>query len=158
GTRIGLDDFLFNWFHNSGRPAHCRGCDPLTSSGWAQLVSIESEDGETITVTFADGVADPEWFAHLGPSPYPAHVAEAAGFDWRTPRGMGAASEYFRDTVPTWSGGPYLIESVVPDQRAVLVPNPAWYGEVRPTLDRIVKEVIPNQGDWPVALANGELH
>ena len=70
---------------------------------------------------------------------------------------MGAASAYFRDTVPTWSGGPYVIESVVKDQRAILVPNPRWYGKEKPTLTRIVKEVLTNQADWPAALANGEI-
>ena len=69
---------------------------------------------------------------------------------------MGQSSEHFRDTVPTWSGGPYLIDSVVAGERVVMVPNPRWYGEVQPTLERIVKEVVPATG-WALAVQNGEL-
>jgi peptide/nickel transport system substrate-binding protein len=156
GFAISADDFRFNWFHNSGRADHCEGCDPADTTGWSDVASVEST-GRIVTIALNAGVHDPEWFARFGPSPYPAHVATGAGIDWRTPKGMGAASAYFRDTVPTWSGGPYLIESVVKDQRAILVPNPRWYGKEKPTLTRIVKEVLTNQADWPAALANGEI-
>ena len=156
GVAMSADDFRFNWFHNSGRADQCEGCDPADTTGWSDVASIEST-GNTVTIALRPGVHDPEWFARLGPSPYPAHVATRAGMDWRTPAGMGAASAYFRDTVPTWSGGPYVIESVVKDQRAVLVPNPRWYGREKPTLTRIVKEVLTTQADWPAALANGEI-
>ena len=156
GVAISAEDFRFNWFHNSGRVDQCDGCDPADTTGWSDVASIES-NGSTVTITLNAGVHDPEWFARFGPSIYPAHVATRAGIDWRTPAGMGAASAYFRDTVPTWSGGPYLIESVVKDQRAILVPNPRWYGKEKPTLTRIVKEVLTNQADWPAALANGEI-
>lgn len=156
GVPIDADDFRFNWFHNSGRADQCEGCDPGDTTGWSDVASVEST-GRTVTITFKPGVHDPEWFARFGPSSYPAHVAASAGLDWRTPKGMGAASAYFRDTVPTWSGGPYIIDSVVKDQRVILVPNPRWYGKEKQTVTRIVKEVLTNQGDWPAALANGEI-
>lgn len=156
GVPISADDFRYNWFHNSGRPDQCVGCDPVDTTGWADVASVESSD-RTVTVTYKAGVHDPEWFARFGPSPAPAHVATKAGFDWHTPKGMGASSAYFRDTVPTWSGGPYLIQSTVPDQRVIMVPNPKWYGRNTPSLTKIVKEVITNQSDWPAALANGEI-
>lgn len=156
GDPIEADDFRYNWFHNSGRADQCEGCDPAVTAGWSDVASIEST-GRTVTITYRAGVHDPEWFARFGPSPHPAHIAAKAGIDWRTPKGMGAASAYFRDTVPTWSGGPYLIDSVVTDQRVILVPNPRWYGKEKPTLTRIVKEVVINQADWPAAVANGEL-
>ena len=158
GEPIGADDFRLNWRHNSGRPDHCVGCEPADTTGWAQVASIDaSRDGRTVTITLRDGARDLEWFARFGPSTYPAHVAAAAGKDWRTPRGLGAASRYFRDTVPTWSGGPYVIERAVADRRVVLVPNPRWYGRVAPTLDRIVKEVVSDPPSWATAVANGEL-
>lgn len=156
GVPIDADDFRYNWFHNSGRADQCEGCDPGDTTGWKDIESIESS-GRTVTITYKAGAHDPEWFARFDPSPHPAHVATKAGIDWRTPGGMGAASAYFRDTVPTWSGGPYLIASVVTDQRVIMVPNPRWYGKEKPTLTRIVKEVVTNQADWPAALANGEL-
>ena len=156
GTPISADDFRYNWFQNSGRPDQCDGCDAALTTGWSDIESIDSS-GRSVTITLKAGVHDPEWFTQFGPSPYPAHIAANAGFDWHTPKGMGAASAYFRDTVPTWSGGPYLIDSVVKDQRVIMVPNPRWYGKEKPTLTRIVKEVLTNQADWPTALANGEL-
>ncbi|MGH9224147.1 MAG: ABC transporter family substrate-binding protein [Acidimicrobiales bacterium] len=156
GVPIDADDFRFNWFHNSGRPDQCEGCEPGDTTGWEDVASIETT-GRTVTITLKAGVHDPEWFARFGPSYYPAHIAAKAGIEWRTSKGMGAASAYFRDTVPTWSGGPYLIDSVVKDQRVILVPNPRWYGKEKPTLTRIVKEVLTNQSDWSAALANGEL-
>ena len=158
GEPIDVDDFLLAWFHNSGRDDQCIGCEPADTTGWELVETIEGgDDGKTVTITLREGTADAEWFAHFGPSHFPAHVAEAEGFDWRTPEGMGQASEHFVTTAPTWSAGPYRFESIVPDERAILVPNPRWYGEVRPTLDRIVLEVIPNAGDYALAVQNGEL-
>lgn len=158
GEPIDVDDFRFAWFHNSGREDQCVGCEPADTTGWELIDSIEAtDDGRTVTITLQDGAADAEWYAHFAPSPYPAHVAEAEGFDWRTPAGMGDASGYFTTTAPTWSGGPFLLESVVADERAILVPNPRWYGEEEPALDRVVLEVLANPGDWSVAIRNGEL-
>jgi peptide/nickel transport system substrate-binding protein len=158
GTAIDVDDFRFAWFHNSGREDQCTGCNPADVTGWELVDRIDSsDDGKTVRITLRDGATDAEWFAHFWPSQYPAHVAEAQGFDWHTPPGMGEASQYFAATAPTWSGGPYVIERAIPDERVTLVPNERWYGAVRPTLDRIVLEVIPNPGDWVLALQNGEL-
>jgi peptide/nickel transport system substrate-binding protein len=157
GTPITVDDFRYTWFHQSGRADQCTGCNPKFTIGWEDVASVEgSENGRTVTITLQDGVTNAEWFALFEPSSNPAHLATAAGFDWHTPEGMGQSSEYFRDTVPTWSGGPYLIDSAVPGERVVMVPNPRWYGEVQPTLDRIVKEVVPATG-WALAVQNGEL-
>lgn len=157
GTPITVDDFRYTWFHQSGREDQCTGCNPKYTVGWEDVASVEgSDDGRTVTITLQDEAKNAEWFALFEPSPYPAHAATAAGFDWRTPEGMGKSSEHFRDTVPTWSGGPYLIDSVVAGERVVMVPNPKWYGEVQPTLERVVKEVVPTTG-WALAVQNGEL-
>ncbi len=157
GTPITVDDFRYTWFHQSGREDLCTGCNPKYTIGWEDVTSVEgADDGRTVTITLEDGVTNAEWFALFEPSPYPAHVAAEAGFDWETPEGMGQSSEHFRDTVPTWSGGPYLIDSATPGERVVMVPNPEWYGEVQPTVERIVKEVVPSTG-WALAVENGEL-
>ncbi len=157
GVPISVDDFRYTWFHQSGREDQCTGCNPKFTIGWEDVAGVAgSDDGRTVTITLDDGVTNAEWFALFEPSPYPAHLATAAGFDWETPEGMGQSSEHFRDTVPTWSGGPYLIDSAVAGERVVMVPNPKWYGEVEPTLERIVKEVVPSTG-WALAVQNGEL-
>jgi peptide/nickel transport system substrate-binding protein len=157
GTPISADDFRYTWFHQSGREDQCTGCNPKYTVGWEDVASVEgSDDGRTVTITLQDGVTSAEWFALFEPSPYPAHLATETGFDWHTPEGMGASSEHFRDTVPTWSGGPYLIDSVVAGERVVMTPNPRWYGAVEPTLERIVKEVVPAEG-LTLAIRNGEV-
>jgi peptide/nickel transport system substrate-binding protein len=157
GQPIDVDDFRYEWFHQSGRPDQCTACNPKYTVGWEDVAQVDgSDDGRTITITLKDGVIDAEWFALFEPSPNPAHVATAKGFDWRTPAGMQASSEYCRDTVPTWSGGPYAIDRVVPGARVVMVPNPAWYGAVAPTLDTLVKEVVPAT-DLATAIQNHEV-
>jgi peptide/nickel transport system substrate-binding protein len=154
GTPIDVDDFLWAWYHNSGREDHCVGCEPRTTAGWEDVSSIEgSDDGRTVTITLEEGATNPEWFAWFDLS-YPAHVS---GADWTTPEGMGESSDYVATTIPDWSGGPYLVEQWVPDERMVMVPNPDWYGDTTPTLDRVVKQVIVDQASWLPALRNREI-
>lgn len=155
GTPISVDDFLWDWYHNSGDESLCIGCNPRSTQGYEDIDSIVgSDEGRTITITLKEGVRSAEWFARYGTISYPAHVS---GEDWRTPEGMGASSEYFLENVPDWSGGPYLVESWDVDERAVFVPNPNWYGEISSTLDTLVKEVVSDQGSWLPALTNGEV-
>jgi peptide/nickel transport system substrate-binding protein len=126
-----------------------------TTQGYEDIESITgSDNGKTVTVVLKDGIASPEWFARYGGISYPAHVS---GADWRTPAGMGASSDYFLNTVPNWSGGPYVVQSWDADERAVFVPNPNWYGEVTSRLDTLVKEIVSDQPSWLPALANGEI-
>lgn len=155
GTPITVDDFLWDWYHNSGDETQCIGCNPRVTQGYEDIESIVgSDEGRTITITLKEGVVSPEWFARYGTISYPAHVS---GEDWMTPEGMGASSEYFLNTVPDWSAGPYLVESWDIDERAVFVPNPNWYGEITPSLETLVKEVVSDQGSWLPALSNGEV-
>lgn len=154
GTPISADDFGWFWYHQSGDETLCVGCNPSSTTGWEDVASVEgSNDGKTVTVTLKEGRLSPEWFAIFGPS-FPAHYP---GIDWSTPEGMGQTSEYFLNTVPTWSGGPFVVESWTPDERVIMVPNPQWYGEIASSLDTLVKEVVSDQGSWLPALENGEL-
>lgn len=154
GTPIDVDDFQWNWYHNSGNEEHCEGCDPRATTAWEQVASVEgSDDGKTVTITLNEGVANPEWFAQYGVT-YPAH---ASGADWTTPEGMGESSQYFNENVPDWSGGPFMVEDWTADERATFVPNPEWYGETQPALDTLTKEVISDQGSWMPALQNREI-
>jgi peptide/nickel transport system substrate-binding protein len=155
GTPITVDDFLWDWYHGSGDETQCVGCNPRSTQGYEDIESITgSDNGKTVTVVLKDGIVSPEWFARYGGISYPAHVS---GADWRTPAGMGASSDYFLNTVPNWSGGPYVVQSWDADERAVFVPNPNWYGEVTSRLDTLVKEIVSDQPSWLPALANGEI-
>ena len=156
GEPIDVDDVTWLWYHSSGNEEHCVGCDPRATTFWENVANVEgSDDGKTVTVTLEDGVIEPEWFAALDSDGfYPAHWS---GADWTTPEGMGESSVFFNENVPDWSGGPYIVEEWIPDERAIFVPNPDWYGETEPTLDRVVKEIIPDQGSWLPALQNREI-
>lgn len=157
GTPIGIDDMLWDWYHNSGREDQCIGCDPRSTTVFDILESIESPDGKTIIITYPEDFADAEWFARYEPS-YPAHVADAQGFDWKNdPEAMGASSVFFNETVPDWSGGPYIIQSATLGERVIMEPNPAWWGEFQPTVDLLVKEMLQEPTDWLPALRNQEI-
>jgi len=164
GTPISVDDFLYFWYHNSGLEEHCTGGCATAGSGTLPNVEsvVGSEDGKTVTVTYKQDQFDPEWFSTWGSTSapfYPGHIAEQAGFDWKNdPDEMAASSEWFRDTMPEWSGGPYLIESATPQERVVKVPNPQWYGEIKPTLERYTAEVVDDPASWIPALENGDIH
>jgi peptide/nickel transport system substrate-binding protein len=155
GTPITVDDFLWHWYHNSGREDQCVGCQPRATLFWENVESIVGADnGRTVTITMKAGVTDPEWFGRGGLS-YPAHWS---GLDWKAaPEIMGATSEYFYRTIPSYSAGPYLVDSWDRNERVVMVPNPAWYGAVKPSVDRIVKEFVTDRGSWLPAVQNREL-
>ncbi len=155
GTAIDVDDFLWHWYHNSGREDLCVGCQPRATLFWENVESIEGSDGgKTVTITMKDGVVDPEWFGRGGIS-YPAHWS---GLNWQAaPEIMGATSEYFYRNIPEYSGGPYIVDFWDRNERVIMVPNPLWYGEVDPSVDRIVKEFVTDRGSWLPAVQNSEL-
>jgi peptide/nickel transport system substrate-binding protein len=157
GTPIDVDDVRWLWYQNSGDEELCVGCDPRATNFWDSVASVEgSDDGRTVTITLEDGVIEPEWFAGLDSDGYyPAHVP---GLDWEDdPEAMGETSVWFNENVPDWSGGPYIVDEWIADERAIFVPNPDWYGGTQPTLDSIVKEIISDQGSWMPALQNREI-
>jgi peptide/nickel transport system substrate-binding protein len=158
GTAIDIDDVLWHWYHNAADEDLCVGCAPRATTFHDSTASIEGSDGgKTITITYEDGFASPEWFARELAS-YPAHLATEAGFDWKNdPVQMGESSEYFLTTQPTWSAGPYIVESWTADEQQILVPNEAWWGD-EPTLDRLIKVVMFDQPSWVPAMQNQEIH
>ena len=155
GEPIDVDDYRWIWHHNSGNEEHCVGCSPRITSFWDSVASVACDDGKTITITLEDGAIEPEWFASIGdPGLYPAHWS---GADVTTPEGMGESSDFFLTNTPDWSGGPYIVEVWITDERVIMVPNPDWYGETQPALDTVIKEVISDQGLWLPALNNREI-
>ncbi|HLU45539.1 MAG TPA: ABC transporter family substrate-binding protein [Natronosporangium sp.] len=165
GTPINADDVIILWkMSTSEKEGHCIGCRPR-STGMDIIANVEgSDDGKTVTITYKDEVADPEWFTFgsvhniIGGLP-PAHVAEQNGWDINDPEDLGEYFEFLNDNPPTFSGGPYIIEEFVIDEHVIMVPNPNWYGETPVTLDRVIKRFIDGAEDtWVPALRNGELH
>jgi len=158
GTDITVDDVILQWKMRSGRPDHCEGCTPASTSGWDKIESIEgSDNGKTFTVTLKQGEVHAEWFGIID-ALYPAHLAKASGADLNTPAGVAQAEKWFSENVPTWSGGPYKIDQFTPGQAVILVPNENWYGKTKPKLDKVTYRFITDQGQLIPALQNKEIH
>ena len=159
GTPIDIDDVLFHQYQMSGREDECVGCEPASTSFYDTTASIEAEDedGKVIVITYEDGFVHPEWFAR-SLFYHPAHIADAEGFDWRNdPEAAGEASMFFLNTQPSWSSGPYVVDSWTADERQVLVPNENWFGAVQPTFETVVKEVYSDQPGWVSAMSNRDI-
>jgi peptide/nickel transport system substrate-binding protein len=165
GTPISAEDMIITWkMSTSEQEGYCTGCTPRATGDWDVIENVEgSDNGKTVTVTYKDGIADPEWFAFGSADNIiggfaPAHVAEQNGFDPDTPEGLGEYFAFLHENPPEFSGGPYLIEEFDLENQVVKVPNPNWYGEVKPTLDRVVIRFLSDAGTWVPALNNGELN
>lgn len=146
GVPITGDDFIYHWQVLNTRD--CPDCATHDSDGLDKVESIEqSEDGRTVTVTY-DGTFS-EWqrpFQRL----LPAHLAAEHGDLYES------FSDYFVNTVPEFSGGPYIITDFQPDVSVTLEPNPRWYGEA-PNLERITFVMITDTQQTPIAMQNGEI-
>jgi peptide/nickel transport system substrate-binding protein len=170
GTPISADDVALLWkMSTSEAEGHCEGCRSRSSEGFDNIESVEgTDDGKTVTITLKEGIHNPEWFAFgsahgiIGGIP-PAHIGVQEGFieggpdDW-DPAGLGEYFEFLDQNPPTFSGGPYLVESFDLDTQIVKVPNPNWYGATEVTLDRIVQVFNDAEDTWVPAVQNGELH
>nr|MDT0660349.1 ABC transporter family substrate-binding protein [Micromonospora sp. DSM 115978] len=154
GTPISAEDFIYQFKTRNTRD--CPECGTASSSGYDVLESVVGSDGgKTVTATYQADVKFPDWRQVFGEI-YPAHVAKAnGGVD--TPEQLAASWEYLKTTQPTWSGGPYVIESYVEGQQMVQVPNDKWYGRVKPPLDKFIFKITTDQSSFVPALQNDEL-
>ncbi|MER7416053.1 ABC transporter family substrate-binding protein [Micromonospora peucetia] len=146
GTPITADDFKYTWQVQD--PQQCPTCEPATQAGYDQVASVAgSDNGKTVTVEFKNTYQP--WrlmFPHL----LPAHIAAQHG-DLAT-----SFNDHFTRTVPTWSGGPYLISEYVPNQSVTMKKNPKWYGE-GPHLDQLVFRILTDERQAVTAMANNEI-
>jgi peptide/nickel transport system substrate-binding protein len=155
GTPVSAEDFIFNW--KSQNPTQCPECETAGNGGYDQVTSVVgSEGGKTVTATFNAPYTD--WrsiFSSSAPL-YPAHIAAQQG-DLNTPAGIKAAFEYFDATQPTWTAGPFKVDSWQPNTALTMVPNPQWWGETKSKLERVVFRVITDATQEPIALQNNEV-
>ena len=163
GTPINYDDFYFLWKTNDG--ATCvtgkdkdgnpvNPCDPASTAGYSQIKDMTSSDnGKTVTVTMATPFRD--WQSMFG-NFYPAHIGLQHG-DMKSAAGMGKEVQWFDTTQPTWSGGPYIVQSSIKDTSVTEVPNPKWYGKVKASLDKLVFRIITDQTQEVPAFQNNEV-
>ncbi|MEU6388393.1 ABC transporter family substrate-binding protein [Streptomyces sp. NPDC046939] len=175
GTAITADDFVYYWRTNNGKdcplpPAsdtsQTKGCLPQSTAGYDRIKSVTGSDGgKTVTVVMAKPFSD--WKSLFGAAYplYPAHVAEkVAGVKAGTAATMSAAQlakgwQYFGKTPPTkyTTAGPYKMQDWTDNDHATFVPDPKWWGERKPSLDRLVFKVITDATQEPIALRNNEV-
>ncbi len=159
GTPISANDFLLAWKLNSGNTADCTKCKPADPAGYNLIKSVVgSDNAKTVTVTFQDGKVYPDWkglFAVDGL--YPAHLATKQGFDLAKPDGVNSANDWFASTVPSWSGGPYLIDTFNKGQSVVERKNDQWYGAITPGLDKLTFQFVTDPAAVAAALRTKEI-
>jgi peptide/nickel transport system substrate-binding protein len=158
GTPVTYRDVKYQWYNASANEELCDGCEPPSAADWGLVESVEGSDGgKTVTITLKEGENNPEWEPAYAAQSYPAHLAEEAGYDWENdPTAMGESTVWFAETMPTWSGGPWRIESGTLTERVVKVPNENYWGP-QPNLERIIGEVVADPGTWIPALRNGDI-
>jgi peptide/nickel transport system substrate-binding protein len=156
GTDITADDFAWVWKHNAGPDGPCPDCDPASDGGYNQIESVEGTDnGKTVTVTLRPGEKFAEW-QFLFTQMYPAHIAEAQGFDLDTPEGMKESSDYFGETLPTYSGGAFQVAEADLRQQIILERNPNYYGDPAP-LEQITFRIVTEQDALVTAMSSEEI-
>ena len=129
-------------------------CDPASTSGYDNIKSLTSSDGgKTATLVFATPFSD--WKSLFGPI-MPDHIAKAHGGD-STKAELSAATTYFSQTVPSWSGGPYLITKFQKNTAVTEVPNPKWFGASKPGFATLVFRIITDATTEAPALQSGEV-
>src|SRR3954453_7657403 len=159
GTPITADDFAYTW-HVSTSPDQ-GGCpDNLSFVGLTNIKDITgSDNGKTVTVTFATPYADwkglfagsqPLLPAHLMADPDPAAQCAKFAAGWATADGLPSDV----------SGGPWQLTKANidnGDQIAVLTPNPQYWGK-KPALDRLIIQSVGSDASVQVqGLQNQEL-
>jgi peptide/nickel transport system substrate-binding protein len=146
GTPIGLDDFVYSWQTQNG--TDCKDCAAASNAGYDQIDKVTGSDGgKTVTVTFKTAYAD--WQGLFG-NLYPAAVAKQHG-------DLAASWKWFNETVPTYSGGPFVISDYQKDTSVTETPNPKWYGKTKSKLDKLVFRIITDQKQEVPALQNNEV-
>lgn len=146
-TPITGDDFIYLWKTQNRRD--CPDCKINAADGHDLIAKIELDPSKKIvTATFSKPFVG--WkglFMFL----YPAHLAAQHGTL------AESYNDWLSNTVPTWSGGPYMVESFVPGQLVTMVPNPKWYGKQGPYLDKLKFRIITDPALQLTALENGEV-
>ncbi|MCW2648322.1 MAG: transporter substrate-binding protein [Pseudonocardiales bacterium] len=152
GQPIDVKDFQYQKDTSDG--ATCKDCTAASTAGYDQIASLTgSDNGKTVTVVMKKPYSD--WQSMFG-TLYPAHIAAQHG-DLTTPAGLAASYNWLDKTQPTYSSGPYMVKAEVKDTSVTEVPNPKWYGAVKPSLDQLIFRIITEQTQEVPALQNNEV-
>ena len=167
GTPITAQDFIYNWLTQAGVDPNISAAGTAGYQDMASVVGSGAND-QTVTVTWKPGKVDPDWkglFTLL-----PAHLAAEHGYktsltlaqlaaETKGDKGLEESWTWFDNTVPTWSDGPYEVQSAASDgTKVVEVPNPKWFGAEGPYFDKITFVTISDSTQEVPALQNGEVN
>ncbi|MFE9244912.1 ABC transporter family substrate-binding protein [Nocardiopsis sp. NPDC006938] len=156
------EDLRVSWMlGTSPDEGYCGGCDPRSSASNDKVESVEV-DGKTATFKLKEGLADPEWMslfdAHSQTGGFvPAHLAEENGWDVDDADDLGEYYAWLHSERPEWSGGPYMITAGDLENEVVKEPNPNWFGEIEPALDKITMPYNAEEGTFVNAFINNEI-
>jgi peptide/nickel transport system substrate-binding protein len=146
GTAINADDFTYVWKTSS--TAGCPDCGAGVRQGYDSIESVTgSNGGKTVVVTFKTPYQP---WQYLFDSLLPAHIAAEHGSL------ADSFNKYFMTTVPTWSGGPFIVSSYTPNVSTVYKPNPKWYSK-QPGLSQFTLQVISDPTAKINAFQNNEI-
>jgi peptide/nickel transport system substrate-binding protein len=167
GTPIDASDFIYNWLTQSGADPNVSAA---TTTGYQDIASVvgSGANNQTVTVTWSAGKSDPDWKGLF--DLLPAHLAAQHGYNPKLTlaqlkaekngdKGLEASWTWFDNTVPTWSDGPYMVQSASSDgTKVVEVPNPKWFGAAGPYFDKVTFTSISDSTQEVPALQNGEVN
>jgi len=150
GSQITADDFKVTWLMQNG---HDKNINVAGTTGYDTINAVEgSDNGKTVTVTWTKPY--PDWkglFALM-----PAHLIKKSG-DITSDAALEAGFKaLYTDT--TWSSGPYKISTWDKEKSIELVPNPMWYGKVKPQLDKVIFQFVVDSAQLIPALQNKEIN
>lgn len=155
GTPIGAADFVYAWKTQDAR--ECPDCASAGNGGYDQIADVVGSDGgKTVTLTLERPYTDWQSFFGSNAPLYPAHIAAQQG-DINTPAGLASSFEWLGANTPTYSGGPFTIQSWENNQALTLVPNERWYGATQPRVDTLILRVVTDATQEPIALQNNEV-
>lgn len=144
GVPISASDFVYAWQQQRGVAAGGTTDDVATTQGYRDIQSVTgSNGGKTVTVVFKNPFAD---WRSLFNNLLPAHVMEHLGWD---PPCTTV------DPTVDLSGGPYVIETVVPGKEIVLTRNPQWW-ETPPNLSQVVIRIAGSASQLASWVADGQ--
>jgi len=142
GTAITSADFKYTWEQIT------TGTDSYDTTGYKNIESVDATDPATAVVTFAAGKNFAAWKGLFGGGYgiFPSHILSAA------PDRDAAMKDGYK-----WSGGPWMISEWAKGESLTVVPNPKWYGDNKPHLDKVVYKFVADTSAEFTAFKAGEV-
>ncbi len=142
GTAITSADFKYTWEQIT------TGSDIYDQTGYKNIESVDASDPATAVVTFAAGKNFAAWKGLFGGGYglYPSHILSAV------PDRDAAMKDGYQ-----FSGGPWMISEWAKGESLTIVPNPKWYGDNKPHLDKVVFKFVADTSAEFTAFKAGEV-